>query len=143
MQWVLLVFPWLELWSLIELGGAIGGFTALIYVFATLLLGLGLIHGRGIALLRKLQAEHGRMVAGPQLLTDETAMIGAGLLFIVPGLITDSLAIVCLLAPLRRCLLAWLGLNPPEEVHRASGIRKNGLHHSGDTLEGDFHRVDD
>jgi UPF0716 protein FxsA len=147
MQWIIFLFPWLELWTLIELGGEIGGFTALLYVFATLMLGLSMIRGRGIALMRQMQQEQGRMFIGPQLLADETALIGAGLLLMIPGLITDVLALICLVGPLRRRLLALLGIQRPEVMHtfdqpgQGPAGRANGSDEQ--PIEGDFRRLDD
>ena len=47
MRWVFLLLPWIELFTLIQLGGEIGGFMTLLYVFATLMLGLTVIRLQG------------------------------------------------------------------------------------------------
>ncbi len=138
MQWILFLFPWVELWTLIELGGEIGGFTTVLYVFGTLMLGLSMIRGRGIALMRQMQQEQGRVFIGPQLLADETALIGAGLLLMIPGLVTDALALICLVGPLRRRLMALFGIQRPEVVWP-----QNGSDHTDEPIEGNFRRLDD
>ncbi len=144
MQWIIFLFPWLELWTLIELGGEIDGFTAVLYVFATLVLGLSMIRGRGIAIMREMremqQQQGGRVIIGPQLLADETAIIGSGLLLMIPGLITDFLALLCLIGPLRRRLLALLGVQKPEPV---VSYGESTSETGPQTLEGDFRRIDD
>lgn len=145
MQWIIFLFPWVELWTLIELGGEVGGFTAVLYVFGTFMLGLSMIRRRGIALMRQMQQEQGRVFIGPQLLADETALIGAGLLLMIPGLITDALALICLVGPLRRRLMALFGIQRPEVLYSFDNPREpgSGSDHPNEPIEGDFRRLDD
>ena len=147
MQWILFLFPWLELWTLIELGGEIGGFTAILYVFATLMLGLSMIRGRGIALMRQMQQDQGRVFLGPQLLADSTAVLGAGVLLMIPGLITDCLALLCLVGPLRRGLLRLFGLQQPDVAPNWQNAPDRPPYDRSDShsdpLEGEFRHLDD
>jgi UPF0716 protein FxsA len=147
MPWLFLLLPWIELWTLIELGSEIGGLSAILYVFATLVLGLSLVQRQGLAMARKMQQEYGGRFLGPQLLMDDMAIVSCGLLLMVPGLITDCLGLLCLVGPLRRRLLGLVSGNA--EVYRGGtgdphsrgggGVPPGG----GDTLEGEFKRLDD
>ena len=149
MPWLFLLLPWIELWTLIELGSEIGGLSAVLYVFATLVLGLSLLRRQGLAMARKMQQEYGGRFIGPQLLMDDMAIVSCGLLLMVPGLITDILGLLCLVGPLRRRLLGLISGNSDaryshtggDSPHRHAGAPRNPK--SGDTLEGEFKRLDD
>ena len=142
MPWIFLLLPWIELWTLIELGAVVGALGALLYVFATLVLGLALLRRQGLAVVRKMQQEYGGRFVGPQLLLDDMAIFSSGLLLMIPGLITDSLALLCLIGPLRRRLLGLLGNGASQ--HSAGGDQTRHRSESGgDTLEGEFRRLDD
>jgi UPF0716 protein FxsA len=149
MPWIFILLPWIELWTLIELGSEIGGLAAILYVFATLVLGLSLLRRQGLAMARKMQQEYGGRFLGPQLLMDDMAIVSCGLLLMVPGLITDFLGLLCLVGPLRRRLLGLISGN--SDVHRNgmgdshSDPHAGGQQHpkSSDTLEGEFRRLDD
>ena len=149
MPWIFLLLPWIELWTLIELGSEIGGLFALLYVFATLMLGLSMLRRQGLAIVRKMQREQGAGFIGPQLLLDDMAIVSCGLLLMVPGLITDFLAVLCLVGPLRRRLLGLFGVKPAVADADAFTQRPDGVvpgrqsPAGGDTLEGEFKRLDD
>lgn len=137
MQFILMLLPWLELFTLIQLGVETSALTALGWVFLTLFLGLALLQRQGRSMFVKLNEMQGGRVIGPQLLVDEMAMGFAGLLLMVPGLITDCMALVVLVGPLRRRIARALGVGPQEPPVYPG---EPGGHH---TIEGDFRRVDD
>ncbi|MEP5766290.1 MAG: FxsA family protein [Halieaceae bacterium] len=145
MPWIILLLPWLELWTLIELGASTSALTALAWVFATLLLGLSMIRRQGLQVLQQMQRDADTGFFSPQLLSDDLAMICSGMLLMVPGLITDSLALLVLIGPLRRKLL---GLGKWQVQSGTASYRQRSPEspQSGDeptTLEGDFRRLDD
>ena len=82
------------------------------------------------------QAQDGRII-GPELLLDDMAMGFAGLLLMIPGMITDLLALVVMVGPLRRRLARTL-LRTSTEVYVPK--RDTGSH---ETIEGVFRHVDD
>ena len=124
----------MELFSLIQLGSAIGAFEAMLYVLATFILGLTILRAQGMEIVDKLRSAQGGPVIPGQLLVDELALGLAGLLFMIPGLITDTLGLIVLFGPLRRRLFAALGGAPnvPSSPSRP-----------GDPIEGEFRRLDD
>jgi UPF0716 protein FxsA len=131
----------MELFTLIQLGSRIGAVEAMLYVLATFLLGLTILRAQGMEIVNKLRAAQGGGSVNPQqLLGDELALGLAGLLLIVPGLITDFLAIIVLLGPLRRRLFAALG----GTVHTATFQSRSGDQmRPGDSIEGEFRRMDE
>ena len=137
MRLFIMLLPWLELFTLIELGIETSALTALAYVFGTLFLGLAILQRQGQGMFERLrQSQEGRII-GPQLLLDDMAMGLAGLLLMIPGLITDFAALIVVIGPLRRRLArALLGPQPEPYVPE----RDNGIH---TTIEGSYRRVDD
>ena len=137
MRFFILLLPWLELFTLIELGIKTSALTALAYVLLTFCLGWVILQRQGRGMFEQLrQAQNGRVI-GPQLLLDDMAMGFAGLLLMVPGMISDVVALVVMIGPLRRRLAsALLGSQP--QAYRPQ--QDAGGH---DTIEGDFRRIDD
>lgn len=137
MRFVIMLLPWLELFTLIELGIETSALTALAYVFGTLFLGLAILQRQGQGMFERLrQSQEGRII-GPQLLLDDMAMGLAGLLLMIPGVITDFAALIVVIGPLRRRLVrSLLGSQPEPYVPE----RDSSSHV---TIDGSYRRVDD
>ena len=137
MRFAIMLLPWLELFTLIELGIKTSVLTALAYVFATLVLGVAILQRQGRGMFEQLrQAQNGRII-GPQLLFDDMAMGFAGLLLIIPGMVTDIVALIVMIGPLRRRLVrAVLGSQPEAYIPERDADKH-------DTIEGVFRHIDD
>lgn len=137
MRFLVMLLPWLELFTLIELGIKTSALVALAYVFLTFLLGVAILQKQGAGMFERLrQTQEGRII-GPQLLLDDMALGLAGLLLIIPGMITDVGAVLVMVGPLRRRLVRWLGGPQPEPY---SPDRDSSTHV---TIEGRYRRVED
>lgn len=138
MRFIILLLPWLELFTLIQLGIETSALTALLYVLATLALGVVVLRRQGRGMFERLrQAQEGRVI-GPELLLDDMAMGLAGLLLIFPGMITDIAALVVMIGPLRRRLVRAIS-GPQPEAYRPGREREN----DSVIIEGQYRRVDD
>ncbi len=127
MPWIFLLLPWLELWTLIELGAATSALTALAWVAVSLVLGVGLIRRQGEGMLRRIQEQQATGgFFSPQWMMDDLALVGSGLLLMVPGLITDTLAVVFAIAPLRRLLVRSLGIRSVDTGHYSGQFTVEG-----------------
>jgi UPF0716 protein FxsA len=127
MRLLIMLLPWLELFTLIQLGIETSALTAIGYVLATLALGILVLQRQGQGMFERLrEAQEGRII-GPQLLLDDMAMGLAGLLLIIPGMI----------GPLRRRLANWI-FGPQPEPYAPQ--RDDSSHI---TIEGNYRRVDD
>ena len=152
MKWLLFLYPWLELWSLIELGTQTSATSAMFWVLGVSVLGIGLFRLAGRQTLEHLQQAQREGALSQQLLMGNVARLLAGVLLIVPGLISDALAVVVLIAPLR-ILLAKLVVAGSADNHHShdqwqagpSGFHtdpRNGhVEDEGITLEGEFEPV--
>jgi len=137
MRFVFLLLPWLELFTLIELGIHTSALFAIGYVLLTAVIGLGILRRQGQGMFERLRAGQDGRIVGPQLLIDDMSMGLAGLLLVFPGMITDFAALLVMIGPVRRRLQRALGA-PQPEIYTPE--RDVGGHA---TIEGDFRRLDD
>lgn len=137
MRLFFLLLPWLELFTLIQLGIETSALTAVFYVLATLVLGLFVLRRQGMQMLERLQGVQQGRVLGSDLLVDDMAMGLAGVLLMFPGMISDFAALVVMIGPLRRRLAGALGASQPEPY---APQRDND---SEFTIEGQYTRVDE
>jgi UPF0716 protein FxsA len=98
----LLLYPLVELWSLIELGAQTSAGLAVLWVLGAGFLGMTTIRFAGAQVLSRLQAAQREGVLQQQLVASDMALAIAGLLLIIPGLFSDALAVLVLLEPFRR-----------------------------------------
>lgn len=137
MRLFILLLPWLELFTLIELGIQTSALTALGYVLFTLVLGVAILQRQGRGMFERLRQSQQGAVLGPQLLLDDMAMGLAGLLLMVPGLISDLAAVIVMIGPLRRRLHRWL-IGPQPEPYAPERDPQGHI-----TIDGQYRRVDD
>lgn len=114
---LLLAFPLIELASLIILGQAVGVGWTLVWVLFTGIVGLTLIQRNGWGMLQRLQQQM-LINRSPQAVL-KSGMWGvlAGVLIAFPGLVSDVLAVPCLIMALR---------------HRGGGDGPDGGNGNGD-----------
>ena len=133
MKWLLFLYPWLELWSLIELGGQTTPLVSLAWVLGALMLGGSMIRWAGRNSLQRLAQASAGGTLPQQLLLADFAMILSGLLLAIPGLVSDLLAVLILITPLRRLAAALLTLHV-----RASTFYADPRGGREDIIEGEF-----
>jgi UPF0716 protein FxsA len=133
MRFLFFLFPVLEFYALIQMGIETSALAVLAYVVLTIFLGLTLLRRQGEGLVE--QIRRGDQL-GPRLLRDDMAIGFAGLLLIVPGPISDFLALLVLLGPLRRKIARALGWREVEPI--SSAYQRPG----DEIIEGEFQRID-
>ena len=134
MRFVPFVLPWLELFTLIQLGISTSAVAALGYVFVTFVVGFLLLRREGQSLISQLSK--GQPLSS-QLSLDDMGVGFAGLLLMIPGLITDVFALFVLLGPLRRRLVRRLrGSTPQAAAEEDVNPRRPEI------IEGEYRRVD-
>jgi UPF0716 protein FxsA len=92
----------LELYLLVTVGGLIGAFTVVAWVFASAIIGMWAVRAQGQNAMLKARAE---MDAGktPQTpFLDGLLLFFGGVMLILPGLITDAVGLLLLIPPIRR-----------------------------------------
>ena len=152
MKWLLFIYPWLELWSLIELGSQTSATTAMLWALGAGVLGIALFRLAGRQTLAHMQQAQREGALSQQLLMGNVARLVVGVLLIVPGLISDALAVVVLIAPLRVLLAKLLvggSVNAQYSHYQGQGGSSGFQTASGNsrfeddevTLEGEFEPV--
>jgi UPF0716 protein FxsA len=127
---ILLAFPVAEIWLLIELGQQYGWWL-LVYLVGIALLGLRLIQDEKALftgrVLQTLSAGNHPVKA----IFGSARNIIAGVLLILPGVITDMIAVILLLVPIKS-----------NQVPNAQSPYQAGQAANDDVIEGEFRRED-
>lgn len=140
-----IVAPVIELWVLIKIGSEIGALATIALLVLTAIAGLALIRYQGLAtLLRATQRINRGEVPTREM--GEGILIGiAGLLLLLPGFVSDAVALVFLVPLLRRWVLSRLmrrmtvvHRDGPQHHHRQSPSGEQERH----TIEGEYRRED-
>ena len=138
MRWVVFLYPWLELWSLLALGSRTSAGMAMLWVLGAGVLGVIMIRVAGAQTLGQLRTAQQSGSLQAQLLQDHVALAIVGLLLLIPGMVSDSLAVLLFIRPLRGLIYRSVAPN---------GGFSGGFQHTregddGVTLEGEYEQVD-
>ena len=152
MPLLLLAYPFLELWSLLELSAEAGALATIAYILLMIVLGYWLLQMAGrSALLTAGRFPSAAAIRG-QLFAGEISVAFGAVLLMIPGLISDFIALYVFV---RAALRAVFGGLSSHGSSRAAEPERDIPHHGPNrssestsdrgpvTLEGDFSRVDD
>ncbi len=103
------LLPVLELWLMIEVGGEVGALAVIAWLVAMIIVGINVLRYLGASsMLRAAQGMRGGALPGRSMADGLFKAIGAVLL-IIPGFITDFIALLCFIPFVRGLLLKrWL-----------------------------------
>jgi UPF0716 protein FxsA len=109
-MWLLLFIavPAVELYLLIEVGGRIGVLQTIFIIIGTGVIGWTLIKIQGIATLHRIREQVGEGQVPAIEMVSGLVLLGAALLLLTPGFITDTIGFAALIPQLRRVLAARL-----------------------------------
>lgn len=118
MPLLFLLFPALEIYLYVLLGGSIGAWSTLGVVLGAIVAGSAILRFQGFALLLRARSSllEGKEPAGP--IIEGVAVLLAGLLLIVPGMITDALGLLLLVPPIRRALIGLVAKSIAARLRR-------------------------
>lgn len=135
LPWLLLAFPVLDLYLLVRIGAAIGFFSVFIWVLIAATLGLRLLQFRSWTLWHRLQLCLSRGEHPARELLNSAVVMIAALLLILPGVVSDLLALICLIPTSRARLADYLNTAGARFMAtRAPQAR------DADTIDGEFRR---
>ena len=137
MRLIFLLLPWLELFTLIQLGVKTSALTAIVYVLVTFMLGVAVLRRQGMGMFERLRQTQEGKILGPELMLDDMALGLAGLLLIFPGIISDVAAVIVVIGPVRRLIVRGFSGPVPEPYAPDKDVREN------DVIEGEFRHIDD
>src|SRR5690606_20466828 len=97
-----LIFPFIEIMILLRVADEIGGWNTVLIVLLTAGLGIALLRHQGFNTWQRFQnrMQSGQMPA--QEIIEGMLLAFCGAMLLAPGLLTDTVGIVCLLSPVRR-----------------------------------------
>jgi UPF0716 protein FxsA len=100
--------PLIEIYLLIEVGGAIGALPTVIAVVSTAVLGITLIRIQGFSTLQKAQHSMAQGVPPAMEMFEGVMLLIAALCLLMPGFFTDTLGFLLLVPPLRKLLASFI-----------------------------------
>ena len=119
--------PLIEIYLLIEIGGAIGAFPTVLAVVFTALLGVTLIRIQGFSTLQKAQRSMAQGVTPALEIFEGMMLLVAALCLLMPGFFTDSIGFLLLVPPFRSFLATLI---------IGSAVLKSRFSHNN--IQGDF-----
>ena len=131
----LIIFPLIEIYTLIVIGGSIGAFTTMLWIFFSGIMGLYLLRNQGLKKLLDIQSK--KSVFEPtadNFLKTIFTPIG-GFFLVIPGFITDVIGILVLL-PITRIFILGLLFSYLRPIGQGNGTNKN----NGDWIEGEYRK---
>lgn len=134
---VILLLPLLEIAGFVVIGGRIGLGATLVWVLAAAIGGISLIRQGGLNAVTKLQAAMNQGREPGHTLIDGAATVIAGLLLVIPGFISDFLALILLLPWTRDFLLRRMARHFETRIYRSGGARTRTT-----IIEGEFEVVE-
>lgn len=125
----LLLLPFLELWLMIAIGSEVGALAVIVWLIAMIFLGVNLLRYLGASsMLRAAQGMRGGAMPAQTMVDGLFKAIGA-ILLIIPGFITDFMALLCFIPFLRRLLfkrwLAKMAMTASARGFNAAGFGAN------------------
>jgi UPF0716 protein FxsA len=137
---LLLAFPLVELYLLIKVGGIFGAWPVVLWVIGAGFFGVSLIQSQGIATAERVRAALSRGETPAMGMLEGLAMVVAGVLFLVPGLLSDAMALVLMIPPVRRAVIRRFIKSTTGQSPRGPGFRQPPGER---VLEGEYRREDE
>lgn len=138
MAWIVLpaiiVLPLLEIAAFVAVANSIGLGEAIVLAIAAGVLGLVILRQQGMVTLERARRAVERGEVPVAEVFDAIALLAAGVLLLLPGFLTDVLALLLILPPVRQALRRWLAART--RAAPQGGERRPPL------IEGEFTEID-
>ena len=131
----LIIFPFIEIYTLIVIGGSIGALNTVLWIFLSGIMGLYLLRNQGLNTLLDIKSK--KSVFEPSadnFLKTVFTPIG-GFFLLIPGFITDVIGALVLL-PITRIFILGLLFSYIRPIGQGTGTNKN----NGDWIEGEYRK---
>lgn len=138
--WLLLAAPLIELWFIIRVGATLGAVNTIVLLVVAGILGMHLLRRQSLQTLLRVdqRLQTGELPA--EEILEGFVLTLAALCLVIPGFITDVLAIPLLVPPLRRWVVRRYLHSRHFHQHYPPGP---GGQPRGETIEGEWRREDD
>jgi UPF0716 protein FxsA len=132
---ILLAFPFAEIFLLVNLAHKYGWWL-LVYLVVIGYLGLQLIRGEKLLMSAKMMQSLSAGGNPIKAMLSSARNMTAGILLIIPGIITDIIAVVLLLIPISKPSLASATNNQQQTQYQTKAA-------NDDVIEGEYTKIDD
>ena len=149
MPFLLIAYPFLEFWSLLEFSARTSALATITYILVMIIVGYWLLQLAGRSALLTVGRFPSAAALRDQLFAGEISVAFGAILLMIPGLISDVIAVYVFLRAALRALLGGAAsggpLDNPMTEERDIPLRSTAERDDRGpvTLEGDFSRVDD
>ena len=141
---VLIAYPFLEFWSLLEFSARAGAFATFSYIAFMMVVGYWMLRAAGRSALMTAGRFTSASAIRGQLFASELSVAMAAVMLMIPGLISDGIAVLLLTRALVLFIEKLLsGENRSNRTHDDSLGQPESDADGPVTLEGQYHRVDD
>lgn len=130
---LLLLFPFIEIYTLISVGGSIGAFNSVLLIIITGALGLFLLRNQGLKALLTLRSRETAFEPTPDNILKNLFTPIGGFFLLIPGFLTDILGLLILLPPTRIIIIGYI-FSKLTPVRRG----KEDYQQKGDWIEGEY-----
>lgn len=139
----LLALPLAEIAAFVAIGSEIGVFATLALVLLAFLAGVAVLRLQGIATAIEVQRAIARDELPARALFDAACRVLAGLLLMLPGFVSDAVALLLLLGPIRNGLFRMIARHAAAHGRVDLHIRTAGMRRGrrGTVIEGEFEEV--
>ena len=134
---ILLAFPFAEIFLLVNLADNYGWWV-LFYLVVIGFLGLQLIRGEKLLLSAKMMQSLAIGSNPIKTLLGSARNMVAGVLFIIPGVMTDIIAVVLLLIPMRKANFAGATNKQHTDSYQANSYQPNTSAANDEVIEGEY-----
>lgn len=158
---LLIVIPLLEITVFIQVGRLIGAWPTVALVFLIAAVGMGLLRAQGLATLNRARASLERNEVPVREVFDGLCLVVGGVLLLLPGFVTDALAVLLFLPVVRNGLRAWalgylrrrremnvfvngIAVDPEDAMRHPGGTGRPGTTTVTTTtiIDAEFHEID-
>ena len=151
MPLLLVAYPFLEFWSLLEFSARTSALATITYILVMIIVGYWLLQLAGRSALLTAGRFPSAAALRGQLFVGEISVASGAILLMIPGLISDVIALYVFLRATLRTVLGGVVSSGSRRTQTQDHEERDIPHRSnsgqGDrgpvTLEGDFSRVDD
>lgn len=99
---VVLAVPLVEIYLMIQVGGAIGALPTIGLLLLSAVVGVVIVKREGLGIIRRLQTQMRVGDSPGNDLLDGVLIVLAGVLLVIPGFLSDAVALLLLVPPVRR-----------------------------------------
>jgi len=114
--------PFLEIAGFVWLGGKLGVVLTLIWVIGAMIAGLALLRRTGLQAVGRLRAALAEGREPGHSIIDAACFAAAAMLLIIPGFVSDALAVILMLPVTRHWLLRRTATHFETRVYRGAGV---------------------